>query len=311
LSLEPVYGPHPSRCLGVSLGVDPVSFSTSCYMACAMCSVLNPVRSLLKYSPGELVKRVERDLEERELKIDTIYVYGSSDPFLYDELTELVKGLREVSEQHGSRLVVRTLGYFQRALEAVVALVDQLHIPFYIADMDWNTLYRPSINVTRSEYLEKLRELFNTTRETAEKLILEVVVARQGAESVFTDYLDDYLILIKRLKARKVLLKTIDRPVRQSNLKPVSRQTLERLKEMLEDEGSWVQTCLKPGAPPRVRARRAFIEVYNHVLRKPLKANEVNEIYGEIGIVAAETLVSRRLVSKQIWENQLFYLPSK
>jgi len=311
LSLEPVYGPHPSRCLGVSLGVDPISFSTSCYMACAMCSVLNPIRSLLKYHAGELVRSVERNLQERGLEIDTIYVYGSSDPFLYDELTELVKGLREVSEQQGSRLVVRTLGYFQRALEAVAELVDELHIPFYIADMDWNTLYRPSINVTRSEYLEKLRELFNNTRKSTEKLILEVVVARQGAENIFTDYLNDYFMLIRRLKVRKVLLKTIDRPVRQSNLKPVSRQSLERLKEMFENEGSWVQTCLKPSTLPRIRVKRAFIEVYNHVLRKPLKTNEVNEIYGELGIIAAESLVGRKLLSKQIWENQLFYLPSK
>jgi wyosine [tRNA(Phe)-imidazoG37] synthetase (radical SAM superfamily) len=95
--------------------------------------------------------------------------------------------------------------------------------------MDWNTLYRPSINVTRSEYLEKLRELFDNTRKSTEKLILEVVVARQGAENIFTDYLNDYFMLIRRLKVRKVLLKTIDRPVRQSNLKPVSRQSLERL----------------------------------------------------------------------------------
>ncbi|MGC9122115.1 MAG: radical SAM protein, partial [Thermogladius sp.] len=76
-------------------------------------------------------------------------------------------------------------------------------------------------------------------------------------------------------------------------------------------EGVEVLACQRTQAVHRVKSRRAFVEVYNHILRKPLRVNEVSEVYGDFGVMAAESLVDRKVASKVVWENQLYYVPSR
>ncbi|MGC9181191.1 hypothetical protein [Thermogladius sp.] len=308
--LEPVYGPHPSRCFGASLGVDPVSFSRGCYMACAVCHSLRQARALKSYTTSELAERVARDLAEREVKVNTIYVCGSSDPFLYDDLARLLRELRRISDSVNARLVTRTPGYFQRAVDEVLEVVDTLLIPFYVADMEWDSLYQPRTNTTKSEYYGKLHELFSRAR-SSEKLVLEIVVARKGPESVLGGYLDEYIVQARRIGAKRVFLKTIDRPVRDQGIKPVSRRVLDMVREKLESEGVEVLACQRTQGVHRVKSKRAFVEVYNHILRKPLRVSEVSEVYGDFGVMAAESLVDKKVASKVVWENQLYYVPSR
>ncbi|WP_440059778.1 hypothetical protein ACSU1N_01050 [Thermogladius sp. 4427co] len=313
MRLEPVYGPHPSRCFGSSLGLDPLNFTVKCPLSCAFCPIPVKKSSLKKYSPGELEMLVEESISERELRLETLYIDGSADPFLYDELPELLGKLKSLAGKYGFKLALKTNMYFARALSTVLEAVDLLVVPFYIADLEWSTMYSPAhnLNLSAGEYYSRLASILSEYKSYADKIVFDVYVGRVGLESNLSAYLDEYVhILLYKLRPRKGFIKTLDRPVRNFDLKPVSKSVLGRISEKLVEEGVEAVECSRKSIGVKAKSKRAFIEVYNHIIRKPLRTTEITGLYGDYGIIAIESLVSRKLARKIIWENELFYIPS-
>jgi wyosine [tRNA(Phe)-imidazoG37] synthetase (radical SAM superfamily) len=94
-----VYGPVPSRRLGISLGVDIVSFKT-CSYDCIYCQLGRTVDKTLirkEYVPLEAVlDETARRLAE-DSRPDYITLSGSGEPTLYSRLGELITGLKRLT----------------------------------------------------------------------------------------------------------------------------------------------------------------------------------------------------------------------
>lgn len=310
MRISPVYGPHPSRCLGISLGVDPVNFTRRCYMACALChSRYWPLVSP-HYNSGEILNAVKE--RAVSLKPSSILVGGSSDPILYDESVELVKGLRESVEEAGlgAKIAFRTLGYFHRALGEILRSVDLVLIPVFVADSDWLSLYNPAIQVNKSDYYERVKKLVEDYKEHKNKIVFEVVLAKRTSEQEVAERAEEALVFLEKIRAHSVFIKTLDRPPRDERYRPVTAKFIERLVEHFVERGLSASAC--PARPPvAVKGLgRAQEEVFNHVLRKPLSTQEIAKLYGDLGVTAAEALVRRGVLTKVLWERTLFFAPS-
>ena len=95
-----VYGPVPSRRLGLSLGVDLVPKKTCCY-DCVYCQVGKTTKLTAKpeefYPVADVLADVEQALDSGP-KPDVITLAGSGDPTLYRPLGELIDGLHGLSD---------------------------------------------------------------------------------------------------------------------------------------------------------------------------------------------------------------------
>lgn len=100
MSMRRVYGPVPSRRLGLSLGVDLVPGKTCCY-DCVYCQVGRTTRLTVEpedfYPVGEVLADVRAALEPGP-RPDVITLAGSGDPTLYRPLGELIDGLHDLSD---------------------------------------------------------------------------------------------------------------------------------------------------------------------------------------------------------------------
>jgi wyosine [tRNA(Phe)-imidazoG37] synthetase (radical SAM superfamily) len=95
-----VYGPVPSRRLGLSLGVDLVPKKTCCY-DCVYCQVGKTTKLTAQpeefYPVADVLAEVKAALESGP-RPDVITLAGSGDPTLYRPLGELIDGLHELAD---------------------------------------------------------------------------------------------------------------------------------------------------------------------------------------------------------------------
>jgi wyosine [tRNA(Phe)-imidazoG37] synthetase (radical SAM superfamily) len=95
-----VYGPVPSRRLGLSLGVDLIPFKTCCY-DCVYCQLGKTTRLIADPEDFYPVEQVQADVKaalDSGPPPDVITLAGSGDPTLYRPLGELIDGLHDLSD---------------------------------------------------------------------------------------------------------------------------------------------------------------------------------------------------------------------
>ncbi len=95
-----LYGPVPSRRLGLSLGVDIVPLKT-CTLSCIYCQVGRTPETTLErreYVPVQAVLDEIRVRLESGLRTDWITVSGSGEPPLHSGIDAIIQGIRALTD---------------------------------------------------------------------------------------------------------------------------------------------------------------------------------------------------------------------
>jgi wyosine [tRNA(Phe)-imidazoG37] synthetase (radical SAM superfamily) len=94
--MDHLYGPVPSRRLGLSLGVSPIPKKT-CNYACVYCQLGQTDHMISEPQPFFDVDDILREVDsamDKGLKADAITIVGEGEPTLYRDLGPLIKGLK-------------------------------------------------------------------------------------------------------------------------------------------------------------------------------------------------------------------------
>ncbi len=95
-----VYGPVPSRRLGISLGIDPIP-SKTCNYQCVYCQLGKTTNFTNRrqnfYPRDEIIDEMNKTIKLHENRIDYITFVGSGEPTLYLDLLDLIKTARRLS----------------------------------------------------------------------------------------------------------------------------------------------------------------------------------------------------------------------
>ncbi|MGC8763315.1 MAG: radical SAM protein [Acidobacteriota bacterium] len=220
-----VYGPVPSRRLGLSLGVDLVPFK-ACPYDCIYCQ-LGPTRRLTASrqtfaSVAAVVQSVRRALE-RGPEPDVITLAGSGEPTLYKPLGKLIESLKELSKVPVALLTNGAL-FGDGAVRREAALAD-LVLPSLDAGDEGFFRYvnRPHPSLTLEKVAAGL-EAFR--REYGGPVWLEVMVVAGLTDR--RPRLELIAERVRRIAPDRVHLNT---PVRPSPLGPSAVVPPERLEE--------------------------------------------------------------------------------
>ncbi len=113
--LKYLYGPVPSRRLGLSLGVDIVSAKV-CTLDCVYCQVGKTTEKTIERREFVAVEPVLAELKQRlaqGLKADFIAISGSGEPTLHSRLGEIIDGIKQITDIPLAVLTNGTLLYRQ------------------------------------------------------------------------------------------------------------------------------------------------------------------------------------------------------
>lgn len=233
-----VFGPVPSRRLGVSLGVDLV-VSKSCNLNCIFCECGATKKIQLE---RQKFKNMNEILEEisavlKDIKPDYITFSGSGEPTLSLDLGNISKAIKEDLKYEGKIcLITNSLLLADENLMKELEYIDLIVPTLNTLTQDiFEKIVRPDYRTS----VEEIRKGFiNLNKSNYKgKIWIEIFILENinDNDKNFVDIAN--FLKSENIRYDKIQLNTIDRVGAERDLKAISFEKISRAKKILEENG--------------------------------------------------------------------------
>ena len=233
-----VFGPVPSRRLGISLGVDLV-VSKSCNLNCIFCECGATKKIQLKRQRFKDMNEILNEIQSvlKDIKPDYVTFSGSGEPTLSLDLGNISKAIKEDLKFKGKiclitnsllladKQVIKELEYIDLIIPTLNTLkqdiFEKIVRPDYRTSVD--EIRKGFINLNNSNYKGKI---------WIEIFILENINDSEENFIEIADFLNS-----ENIRYDKIQLNTIDRVGAERDLKAISFDKILKAKKILEENG--------------------------------------------------------------------------
>jgi len=281
-----LFGPVPSRRLGLSLGVDLLPFKT-CTLDCAYCQLGRTTCLTLarerRVSPEKVLAEIRSRAED---EFDYLTLAGSGEPLLHLGLDEIIRGAKDAVDQPVVLLTNGTL-FFREEVRKEVLEAD-LIVPSLDAatQATFKRVNRPHPDLLIDEIIEGLVRL---REEFAGEIWLEVMLVKDLNDA------EAPLIAeaVERIGPDRVQLNTVVRPPAEP-VQPLAPEEMERMLDIFsgaEVIAEW----------ERDLSKKTEVLIKDLLSRRPCTLEELvnltdlhrNEILKYLEVLEGEDKVSR------------------
>ena len=233
-----VFGPVPSRRLGISLGVDLV-VSKSCNLNCIFCECGATKKIQLE---RQKFKNMNEILEEisavlKDIKPDYITFSGSGEPTLSLDLGNISKAIKEDLKYQGKIcLITNSLLLADENLMKELEYIDLIVPTLNTLTQDiFEKIVRPDYRTSVEEIRKGFINLNNSKYKG--KIWIEIFILENvnDSDKNFVDIAN--FLKSENIRYDKIQLNTIDRVGAERDLKAISFEKISRAKKILEENG--------------------------------------------------------------------------
>ena len=283
MKFQYLFGPVPSRRLGLSLGVDLVPYKV-CSYDCIYCEVGPTTVKTLERKEYVPLEEVKAELEAfRSLGIETDYITfsGFGEPTLHSGLGELIQWIRERFDQPIAVLTNGSLLKDPRVREELMGA----HV--VLPNLDAGTprvfqmINRPHPRVSFHEMVEGIKTF---TREFPGEVWLEIVLVRGINDN--REELEALAKLVREIDPARIQLNTVVRPPAHGG-EPLSLKELETLVPLFGSKAQVVAYPTYKRAKERKDLREAIVET---AARRPCSKEDMAKVLGVNALEVAKYL---------------------
>ena len=233
-----VFGPVPSRRLGISLGVDLV-VSKSCNLNCIFCECGATKKIQLE---RQRFKDMNEILEEistvlTDIQPDYITFSGSGEPTLSLDLGNISKAIKEDLKYEGKIcLITNSLLLADKNLMKELEYIDLIVPTLNTLTQDiFEKIVRPDYRTSVEEIRKGFINLNNSKYKG--KIWIEIFILENinDSDKNFVDIAN--FLKSENIRYDKIQLNTIDRVGAERDLKAISFEKISRAKKILEENG--------------------------------------------------------------------------
>ena len=228
-----VFGPVPSRRLGISLGVDLVK-PKSCNMNCVFCECGATPKLAVKRESFKDIKEVESEIKSvlKDVKPDYITFSGSGEPTLSKDLGEIINWIKDNTDANVCLITNSLLLNDDEVINEV--LRADLIIPTLnsVDDEIFHKINRPSKDIHISMVmsgLQKLSAVYNG------KIYLETFIIEGLNDG--EEHIKKMAEFLKTIKFTKIQLNSLARKGAERWVKPASIKVLNSVKKIFIENG--------------------------------------------------------------------------
>ena len=233
-----VFGPVPSRRLGISLGVDLV-VSKSCNLNCIFCECGATKKIQLKRQRFKDMNEILNEIQSvlKDIKPDYVTFSGSGEPTLSLDLGNISKAIKEDLKFKGKICLITNS----------LLLADKQ----VIKELEYIDLIIPTLNTLRQDIFEKIvRPDYRTSVDEIRKgfinlnnsnykgkIWIEIFILENinDSEENFIEIAN--FLNSENIRYDKIQLNTIDRVGAERELKAISFDKILKAKKILEKNG--------------------------------------------------------------------------
>lgn len=302
-----IFGPVPSRRLGISLGIDPVQYKT-CSFNCVYCECGRTTKLTAKREPYVSAEYVLRQLHDFLQKyngpeIEFVTFSGSGEPTLNSEIGIMVD---EIKKRYNYKVAVIT--------NSSLLWDEQVRKDLYNADVVlpsldavddylYKKINRPSRSIKMNQVIEgliKFREEFKG------EIWLEILFIKGLNDS------DEHLFKLKdvvaQIKPERIQINTVDRPPPERWALPLNEEKLAYIQRFFGEKSEIIAPFKKENLDKiGVNNRELIIELLK---RRPETVQDISDALGfHINDVNKELriLESEGKVNPREFNDRVFY----
>ena len=233
-----IFGPVPSRRLGVSLGVDLV-VSKSCNLNCIFCECGATKKIQLERQRFKDMNEILNEIQSvlKDIKPDYITFSGSGEPTLSLDLGNISKAIKEDLKYKGKICLITN---------SLLLANEQV-----IKELEYIDLIIPTLNTLKQDVFEKIvRPDYRTSVDEIRKgfvnlnnsnykgkIWIEIFILENinDSEENFIEIAN--FLNSENIRYDKIQLNTIDRVGAERDLKAISFDKILKAKKILEENG--------------------------------------------------------------------------
>jgi len=273
-----VFGPVPSRRLGVSLGVDIVP-KKYCTLDCLYCEVGKTDNLTIEredfYDIDEIISEVEKIYCEIKEHLDVVTITGSGEPTLNKSFGKIAKELKKFVTHPVVLLTNGTLFFIDEVKSD--ALNFDIVIPSLdAADVDtFEKLNRPSKGI---DFDKMIDGLIDFSKKFENKLFVEVLLLKDINDSF--KHLDKIADILKKMNYTLVQLNTAFRPTAYKNIRRLEDKELLEKAIYLKSKGVKVEPVTN-FMSKKIVYEELFEIFYKMLELRPLSKTDIRLLFGE------------------------------
>jgi len=227
---EYVYGPVPSRRLGLSLGVSPIPKKT-CNYACIYCQLGRTdhmTNARQNFYPLEDILDEVKAVIEGGTEFDVITIVGEGEPTLYADLGDLIRGLKGLSEKPVAVITNGALLYDERVQEAL--LEADLVLPSLDAAEEgvFKRINRPHGSLKFDRVIEGLRKF---SQKYKGQLWIEIMLVKGINDDEAA--LLGFKAMLETLRYDRLCINTVVRPPAEPEVEAVAPAVMRKAVDIL------------------------------------------------------------------------------
>ena len=227
-----LFGPVPSRRLGLSLGIDLMPHKT-CSLDCVYCEcgATNRLTTTCDaYVPVEdVLAELDRFLATGP-PLDFVTFSGSGEPMLHSGIGTVIQFLNREHPSYSIALLSNGTLFYQASLRQRVLGADLIKISLDAASLhDFRRINRPHPTLDLNAIIEGLVAL---RQEFANTLWLEIFIVPGINDNPAA--LDKLKACIQRIQPDQVQLNTLDRPGTEAWVRSANQETVKRIADYID-----------------------------------------------------------------------------
>ena len=265
-----IFGPVPSRRLGLSLGVDIVPFKT-CPLDCVYCQLgrtTDKVTVRKDYTPVDKVVNQLKQRLDKGVKADFVTISGSGEPTLHSRMGELIDKIKAIT-QIPIAVLTNAVLFDDPSVRADCSKADVVLPSLDAADQKtFERINRPCTDISIKNIITGLcrfREQFNG------QIWLEVFIVdglNTGPEQIAR-----LRSAIERIRPDKVQLNTAVRPTADLDVASVTQERLRQIASKLSDRAEVVADFTAPGHDKYITATAD--DILEMLRRRPCSMDDI------------------------------------
>ncbi|ALF18963.1 radical SAM protein [Fusobacterium nucleatum] len=233
-----VFGPVPSRRLGISLGVDLV-VSKSCNLNCIFCECGATKKIQLERQRFKNMNEILNEIQSvlKDIKPDYITFSGSGEPTLSLDLGNISKAIKEELKYKGKIcLITNSLLLADKQVTKELEYIDLIVPTLNTLNQDiFEKIVRPDYRTSVDEIRKGFINLNNSNYKG--KIWIEIFILEN-----INDNKENFIEIANFLNSEnirydKIQLNTIDRVGAERDLKAISYGKILKAKKILEENG--------------------------------------------------------------------------
>ena len=299
-----IFGPVPSRRLGLSLGIDLIPQKT-CSYDCIYCQVGKTTDRIMEPASFVSVPEIIKELKDVISKThpDVITLAGSGEPTLNNDIGDVILEIKKITSIPLTLLTNGSLLWNRQVREKVTGVDILIPTLSSVFEETYKKIHRPHPGLNLDDIIRGLKEM---RKEYAGDYYLEVVLLAGFNDT--EKEISGLLKIIDEIQPDKVQLNTVVRPPSDPSAISLSNEKLEEIKNYLGGN-----TEVIAAAPLKSRGNNLdskLDQIIEMIKRRPVTLDDIS---GSLNLQRDETdrfikeLMIKGHIREQKHGNDLFY----